>query len=125
VVVDGLDNFKTRFLVNEACVEASKPFLYAGVRGFEGRIMTILPGRGPCLRCLLPSDLPEPGVVPVLGATPGVVASLEAMEAVKLITGLGDPLVGRLLMFDGLSMSFHEVHVEGRTNCPVCGALRQ
>ena len=123
VVVDGLDNFRARFIVNEACVRASKPYVYAGVRGFEGRLMTILPGKGPCLRCLLPSDPPEPGVVPVLGATPGVVGALEAMEAIKLITGLGEPLAGRLLVFDGLSMSFQVVKVERRPGCPVCSGV--
>ncbi|MCX8204065.1 MAG: HesA/MoeB/ThiF family protein [Candidatus Nezhaarchaeota archaeon] len=123
LVVDGLDNFKTRFLVNEACVRALKPYIYAGVQGFEGRVMTILPGKGPCLRCLIPSDPPEPSYTPVIGAAPGIAALIEVMEVVKLITGVGEPLIGRLLVFDGLYMTFQEVRVERRPDCPVCSSL--
>jgi len=123
VVVDGLDNYRSRLIINKACVESLKPYIYAGVRGFEGRVMTIVPGRGPCLRCLIPLDPPEPQDLPVLGATPGVAASLEAMEAVKLIVGLGEPLIGRLLVFNGLSMSFQTIKVERRPGCSVCGGL--
>ena len=118
-----LDNYRSRFIINKACVESLKPYVYAGVRGFEGRVMTIVPGKGPCLRCLIPLDPPEPQVLPVLGSTCGVAASLEAMEAVKLIVGLGEPLIGRLLMFNGLSMSFQEIKVERRPDCPVCGSF--
>ncbi|MEM4699788.1 MAG: HesA/MoeB/ThiF family protein [Candidatus Nezhaarchaeales archaeon] len=123
LVLDGLDNFKTRFLINEACVRVLKPYIYAGVRGFEGRVMTIVPGKGPCLRCLVPSDPPEPATLPVLGAAPGIAALIEVMEVIKLITGMGEPLVGRLLVFDGLYMTFQEVRVEKRPDCPVCGSL--
>jgi adenylyltransferase/sulfurtransferase len=121
VVVDGMDNFKTRFTLNEACVKLNKPFIHAAVYGLEGRLLTILPRRGPCLRCLIPIDPPETRPLPVLGATPALMACLQAMEAVKLITGLGEPLIGRLIIFDGSTSTFYEVAVRRSEGCPVCG----
>ncbi len=123
VVLDGLDNWRTRFLVNEACVEAGIPFIHAGIRSFYGQMTTVMPGRGPCLRCILRTTPPEEGVVPVLGPTPGVMGSLQALEAIKVLTGLGEPLVGRLLIFDGLKMKFEEVRVDRNPGCPVCGHI--
>ena len=123
VVLDGLDNWRTRFLVNEACVEAGIPFIHAGIRSFYGQMTTVMPGRGPCLRCILRTTPPEEEVVPVLGPTPGVMGSLQALEAIKVLTGLGEPLVGRLLIFDGLKMKFEEVRVDRSPGCPVCGHI--
>ncbi|RLG50212.1 MAG: adenylyltransferase [Thermoproteota archaeon] len=125
LVVDGLDNFKTRFLVNDACVEQGKPFVHAAVHGLEGRLMTILPGESPCLRCLLPAEPPEVKPIPVLGATAGVMGCLEAMEAVKVIAGVGKPAVGRLIVVDGLAMAVEEVRVERRPDCPACSRRQQ
>jgi len=124
VVVDGMDNYKARFLINEACVAYGKPFVHAAVYGLEGQLLTVLPGKGPCLRCIIPSDPPEQDAVPVLGATPGVMAALEVIEVVKLIVGLGRPCIDKLLIFDGYEMRFHEIKVEPSPNCPVCSSLK-
>ncbi|MCX8188730.1 MAG: HesA/MoeB/ThiF family protein [Nitrososphaeria archaeon] len=120
VVVDGMDNFKTRFLLNEACVKLGKPFIHAAVYGLEGRLMTIFPGKGPCLRCLIPIEPEEVKPFPVLGPTPAIMASMQVMEVIKVITGLGEPLVGKLLVFDGTSMDFMKVTIERLPNCSVC-----
>ena len=123
VVVDALDNWRTRFLLNKACVKEKIPFVHAGVYSLYGQITTILPGKGPCLQCILPKIPPEEEKFPVLGATVGTLGLLEALETIKIITGLGEPLVGRMLHFDGETMSFQEIKVERRRNCPVCGSL--
>jgi adenylyltransferase/sulfurtransferase len=120
VIVDGMDNFKTRFLLNEACVKLNKPFVHAAVYGLTGELMTIIPGKGPCYRCYLPVEPPEIKPFPILGATPGVLACLEAMETIKLITGIGEPLTGKLLLFDGFKMTFQILNVKKLENCPVC-----
>ncbi len=120
VVVDGMDNFKTRFLLNEACVRLGKPFIHAAVYGLEGRLMTIFPGRGPCLRCLIPVEPEEIKPFPVLGPTPAIMASMQVMEVIKVIVGLGEPLIGKLLVFDGSSMEFIKVTIQKSPNCPVC-----
>ena len=123
VVVDALDNWRTRFLLNKACVKEKIPFVHAGVYALYGQITTILPGKGPCLQCILPKIPPEEEKFPVLGATVGTLGLLEALETVKIVTGLGEPLIGRMLHFDGETMSFQEIKVERRTSCPVCGSL--
>jgi molybdopterin/thiamine biosynthesis adenylyltransferase len=122
VVVDALDNWHTRFLLNKACVKEKIPFVHAGVHGLYGQITTILPGKGPCLQCILPKIPPEEEKFPVLGAAVGTLGLLEALETVKLVTGLGEPLIGRMLHFDGEAMSFQEIKVERRRTCPVCGS---
>jgi len=124
VVVDGMDNYKTRFLINEACVTYGKPFVHAAVYGLEGQLFTVLPSKGPCLRCVIPSNPPEQDTVPVLGATAGVMAALETMEVMKLVIGLGRPCADKLLVFDGHEMRFHEIKVEPSPTCPVCSGLR-
>jgi len=123
VVVDALDNWRTRFLLNKACVKEKIPFVHAGVYALYGQITTILPGKGPCLQCILPKIPPEEENFPVLGAAAGTLGLLEALETIKIITGLGEPLVGRMLHFDGETMSFQEIKVERRRTCPVCGSL--
>jgi len=123
VVVDALDNWRTRFLLNKACVEEKIPFVHAGVHALYGQITTILPGKGPCLQCILPKIPTEEEKFPVLGATVGTLGLLEALETIKIIIGLGEPLVGRMLHFDGETMSFQEIKVERRLDCPVCGSL--
>jgi len=121
VVVDGLDNWRTRFVLNKACVKEKIPFVHAGIYSLYGQITTILPGKGPCLQCILPKIPPEEEKFPVLGATVGTLGLLEALETIKVITGLGEPLVGRMLHFDGETMSFQEIRVDRRPYCPVCG----
>jgi adenylyltransferase/sulfurtransferase len=126
VVVDGTDNFPTRYLVNDACVMLGKPNVYGSIFRFEGQVSVFHAQQGPCYRCLYPEP-PPPGLVPscaeggVLGVLPGSVGTLQAIEAVKLILGIGDPLIGRLLRFDALEMSFREYKLRKDPNCPVCG----
>jgi len=123
IVVDGLDNWRARFLVNEHCVQHRKPFIHAGVRGLYGQMTTIKPGEGPCLRCILPQNPPEAERFPVLGATPALFAALQVIEAVKLVTGLGKPLVGRLLLINGEEMRFEIIEVKRNPNCPICKGI--
>lgn len=124
VVVDGLDNFETRFLLNEACVQAGVPFVHAAVYGFEGRLMTIIPGKGPCLRCLIPQTPTVEEVIPVVGPVPGAIGSLEALETIKIMTGAGKPLVGKLLVFNGLDLEFFLLPVAKSPKCPVCSSRK-
>ena len=122
-VVDALDNWRTRFLLNRVCVEHGTPLIHAGISGLYGQAMTIIPGEGPCLRCVLPETPPEAPRFPVLGTTAGLFAMIEAMETVKVLLGLGEPLVGRMLVFDGSDTSFMFIDVKRLRTCPVCGHL--
>ena len=125
IIVDGSDNFPTRYLVNDACVMLGKPCVHGSIFLFEGQASTFLPGKG-CYRCLYPKP-PPPGMVPscaeagVLGVLPGIVGSIQAVETIKLILELGDTLSGRLLLFDALDMRFTTVKTPRNANCPVCG----
>ena len=127
LVVDGSDNFPTRYLVNDACVLAGKPNVFGSIFRFEGQISVFWGARGPCYRCLFPEP-PPAGLVPscaeggVLGVLPGIVGSLQANEAIKLILEVGEPLVGRLVIFDALSLQFRELRLKKSTECPVCSA---
>lgn len=127
VIVDGSDNFPTRYLVNDACVLSGKPLVYAAIFRFEGQATVFAEPDGPCYRCLYPEP-PPPGLVPtcaeagVLGVLPGVLGSIQALEAIKLVAGIGDSLKGRLLVFDALRLRFRELTVEKDPACPVCGA---
>jgi adenylyltransferase/sulfurtransferase len=126
IVVDGSDNFPTRYLVNDACVMMKKTLVSAAVFRFEGQVITVVPGEGPCYRCLFETP-PPAGMVPscqeagVLGVVPGVVGTLQATEVVKAILGIGEPLRGRLLIWNALAMSFVTVKVPRNPACPVCG----
>src|SRR5438067_1634377 len=126
IVVDGTDNFPTRYLVNDACVLLDKPNVYGSIFRFEGQATVFHYPGGPCYRCLYPEP-PPPGLVPscaeggVLGVLPGIVGSLQAMETIKLILGIGEPLAGRLLLFDALGMGFRELRLRRNPSCPVCG----
>lgn len=122
-VLDGQDNWKTRFIINEHCVTHNIPFIHAGISALHGQITTIVPGEGPCLRCIFPKDPPEVEKIPVLGATPALFASLQVMETVKLITTIGKPLVARMLFADAEEMVFETVEVKRNVECPVCGNL--
>ncbi len=129
IVVDGTDNFPTRYLVNDASVLLGKPNVYGSIFRFEGQVSVFGAPDGPCYRCLYPEP-PPPGLVPscaeggVLGVLPGIVGSLQAMEVLKLILGTGNPLVGRLLLFDGLEMSFRELRLRKNPECPLCGVKK-
>jgi len=125
LVLDGTDRLSTRYLINDACVILGLPLVSAAIHRFEGQVMTYVPGRGPCYRCVFP-QAPEGGVANcaqagVLGVLPGVLGTLQATEAIKLITGVGEPLTGRLLTYDALEMRFHEFRVARRRDCAVCG----
>ena len=126
VIVDGTDNFATRYLVNDACVLEGKPNVYGSILRFEGQASVFDARVGPCYRCLFPEP-PPPGVVPncaeagVLGVLPGVIGSIQATEAIKLLLGTGDTLVGRLLLYDALEMRFREMRLRKDPRCPICG----
>src|SRR5213082_2686029 len=126
VIVDGTDNFATRYLVNDACVLLGKPNVYGSIFRFEGQASVFSAAGGPCYRCLYPEPTP-PGLVPscaeggVLGVLPGIIGSIQAMETIKLILGVGEPLIGRLVLFDALKLQFREVKLRKNPDCPVCG----
>lgn len=127
LVVDATDRFAARFLINDACVLHDRPFVHGAVHRFEGQVAAFDPGAdGPCYRCIFP-EAPPAGAVPdcatagVLGPVPGVVGSMEAIEAIKLIADIGDPAVGRLLVLDALGLTVDEVAVRADPDCPVCG----
>ena len=127
IVADGTDNFPTRYLVNDACVLLDKPNVYGSIFRFEGQASVFYARRGPCYRCLY-SEPPPPGLVPscaeggVLGVLPGIIGSIQAMETIKLILGAGQPLIGRLVLFDALKLQFRELKLEKDPDCPVCGS---
>ena len=132
VVIDGADNFATRYLLNDACVKLGKPLVYGAVQQFEGQVSVFDAGRhrgqAPCYRCLFPSPppaelAPNCAEAGVLGVLPGVIGLLQATEAIKLLLGVGEPLAGRLLNFDALSMRFHELRLKPDPCCPVCAPL--
>ncbi len=126
VIVDGCDNFPTRYLVNDACVMAGKPNVHGSIFQFEGQATVFYPGKGPCYRCLFPEP-PPPGAAPscqeagVLGVLPGLVGCVQALETIKLILGIGKPLIGRMVYFDTLNMELRVHKLRRDPNCPVCG----
>lgn len=127
IVIDGTDNFPTRYLVNDACVMLGKINVYGSIFRFEGQVSVFGAKDGPCYRCMFPAP-PPPGLVPncaeggVLGILPGTIGTLQATEAIKIILGIGEPLIGRLLLYDALDMSFDTVKVRKNDQCPVCGS---
>ncbi len=129
IIVDGTDNFPTRYLVNDACVLLGKPNVYGSIFRFEGQATVFAYNGGPCYRCLYPEP-PPPGLVPscaeggVLGVLPGIIGAIQANETVKLILGKGTPLVGRLLLFDALNLKFRELKLRKNPDCPACGEHR-
>jgi molybdopterin/thiamine biosynthesis adenylyltransferase/rhodanese-related sulfurtransferase/molybdopterin converting factor small subunit len=129
IVVDGTDNFPTRYLVNDACVLSGKPNVYGSIFRFDGQATVFATENGPCYRCLYPEP-PPPGLVPscaeggVLGILPGVIGVIQATEAVKLVLGIGEPLIGRLMLYDALTMRFRELKIRKSPECPICGPNR-
>jgi len=125
-VVDGSDTFVSKFLVNDACAALGIPHVFAGIVGFEGQLLTVIPGRGPCYRCFF-REPPAPGSMPtcaqagILGPVAGVLGSLQALEVLKLLLDAGAPMVGRLLIFAGLELTFREIAVRRDPHCPACG----
>lgn len=126
-IIDGTDNFTAKFLINDACVMAEKPFSHAGIIRFKGQLMTYVPGKGPCYRCVFKAPPPKDAVptckqAGVIGAMGGVIGSLQAMEAIKYILGTGELLTGYLLTYDALKIEFRKIKLpEATSECPVCG----
>ena len=125
-IVDGSDNFPTRYLVNDACIMRNKTLIHGSIYRFEGQVTVFKPGDGPCYRCLYPEP-PPPGMVPncqeggVLGVLAGVIGNLQVVEVLKLILGIGKPLVGKLLIYDALNTEFRSLRLRRDANCPICG----
>ena len=130
VIIDGTDNFPTRYLVNDACVKLGKPNVYGSIFRFEGQLSIFYAEEGPCYRCMFPEP-PPPGLVPscaeggVLGILPGTIGTMQATEAIKLILGIGDPMIGRMLLYDALEMSFSTIKVRKNPECAVCGVPQE
>ena len=127
LVLDCTDNIDTRYLLNDACVKLKKPLIYGAVFGYEGQIMVINPGKGPCLRCIFPTPPPAELVPPcskigAFGPSAGLIGVVMATEAIKIIAGIGDPLAGRLLAYDPLQMSFRDIRVKRNPDCKVCNS---
>ena len=126
IIIDGTDNFPTRYLVNDACVKLGKPNVYGSIFRFEGQLSVFFAEEGPCYRCMFPEP-PPPGLVPscaeggVLGILPGTIGTMQATEAIKLILGIGEPVIGRMVLYDALEMSFTTIKVRKNPECPVCG----
>lgn len=125
IVVDGTDNFATKFLINDVCVEEEKPFVHAGVLAMQGQLMTYVPHKSPCYRCVF-EDEPAPGTVPtskdvgIIGAIAGTLGTLQAMEVIKYVTEMGELLLGRMLIYDGLSMTFRQMNFHKNEHCQAC-----
>lgn len=130
IVIDGTDNFPTRYLVNDACVKLGIPNVYGSIFRFEGQLSVFYAEEGPCYRCMFPEP-PPPGLVPscaeggVLGILPGTIGTMQATEAIKLLLGIGDPMIGRMMLYDALEMSFMTIKVRKDPNCPVCSIAKE
>jgi len=123
-IVDAMDNLPTRYILNQTAIAQGIPFFHGAVQGFEGRAMTVLPGRSACLYCLYHGATLPPEKCPVIGVTPAVIGCIQATEVIKYITGLGELLTDRLLVYDALGMKFTELHVKRDPACPRCGNLK-
>lgn len=120
LIVDCMDNFETRYLLNRVALEREIPLFHGAVYGFEGQATTIIPGKTPCLRCIFP-EAPPKEVFPVVGVTPGVIGCIQAMETIKYVVGIGNLITNRLLVFDGMDMEFMNIEVKRNPNCSECG----
>lgn len=124
VVIDAMDNFETRFIINEACVAERIPFIHAGIYGLLGQITTIIPGKTPCLSCIVPCVPTKRKPPPVFGVTPALMATLQVTEAIKLIAGFGNLLTGKLLCINAAKMEFDLVTISRRPDCEICGGIK-
>jgi molybdopterin/thiamine biosynthesis adenylyltransferase len=122
IVVDGTDNFETRFLLNEACHKKGIPLIYGGIFGLKGSVMTIIPGQTPCLACFLSEEDTPDDPIPAIGPFVGTIATIQAMEVLKLIIGFGEPLAGTLLKFDGRNARTRKIAIKKKADCSVCSA---
>ena len=124
LIIDAMDNFPTRYLLNRAALAKHIPFFHGAIYGFEGQVTTIIPGKTACLRCIFP-EAPPPETFPVIGVTPGVIGLIQATEVIKYITGIGELLAGKLLLWDGLNSKFEELMVAINFECEDCGTYRR
>ena len=122
VILDGTDNLKTRKILNRASILKDIPFIYGGVDGFTGMVSTFIPGRTPCLECFFSRDTGQKEPIGIIGPVPGVIASIQSLEAIKLILGIGELLTNNLLVFNGMDMTFRKIEMEKNPDCPVCGS---
>jgi adenylyltransferase/sulfurtransferase len=126
LIVDGCDNLPTRYLLNDASVMLGKPIVHGSIFQFEGQVSVLYPGKGPCYRCIF-SEPPPQGMAPscqeagVFGVLPGIIGTIQAVEAIKVLLDIGDPLIGSLLLFDALSMDFNRLKLRQNSDCPMCG----
>jgi molybdopterin-synthase adenylyltransferase len=125
-VIDGTDNFATKFLINDACVLGKKPYSHGGILRFDGQTLTVKPGESACYRCIFPAPPPKDAIptcseAGVIGVLPGVIGTLQATEAIKFLLGIGDLLTGRLLTYSARSLKFREIRIQRNPKCPVCG----
>ncbi len=123
LIIDAMDNFPTRHLLNRTALAKHIPFFHGAIYGYEGQVTTIIPGKTACLRCIFP-EAPQPETFPVIGVTPGIIGLIQATEVIKYITGIGELLAGKLLIWDGLDSKFEEVTVERNPECADCGTYR-
>ncbi len=124
IIVDALDNLETRHILNRLAIKRKIPLIHGAVTGYDGQVTTIVPGKTPCFYCIFPR-ISKKEVFPILGATPGIIGSIQANEAIKFLTGQGKLLEGRLLFWSGLSGNFSEISLSKLNNCPVCGCLKE
>lgn len=124
VIIDALDNLETRYILNQAALDLNIAFIHGAVSGFEGRVMTVIPGQSTCLRCLYRGPVKQPRKIPVIGVTPAVIGAIQATEAIKYITGIGDLLTDRLLIYDGLKLKWSEFKLLKNPSCDHCGKSR-
>lgn len=126
LIIDGCDNFPTRYLINDACVMLGKPIVHGSIFQFDGQVTVLYPGKGPCYRCVFPEP-PPAGLAPscqeagVFGVLPGIIGTIQAVEAIKILLDIGDSLIGTLLLFDALTMTFNRMKLRQDQNCPMCG----
>lgn len=123
LAIDALDNWDTRILLNRACVKYKKPLVHAGIEGFYGQLMVIIPGETACLQCIIPAKPHERRPFPVIGPVPGILGAMEALESIKILTGCGEITKGKLVLFNGYSLSLTNVDVKRNPKCPVCSHL--
>ena len=124
LVIDALDNWRSRLVLNKVCVKYRKPLIHAGVWGLYGQVMVIVPGVTPCLQCVITKEPLEEAPFPVLGSTPGLIAMIQVTEAIKILTGYGKPALNKLILYNGYTMEFHEVQVSRNPKCPTCSNPR-
>ena len=122
IIVDAMDNIKTRYLLNKAAIDHNIPFVHGAIYGLEGRAMTVIPGKSACLGCVY-KGIPPRARFPVLGVTPAVIGCIEATEVIKYLTGIGELLIDRILIYDGLNMKFMEVNIKRNPDCEYCGKI--